>query len=529
MSHLCTRCQRTFAHKSSLSRHKKSCKGVPKRVAGAGGGFKCNDCDKVFARKNTLKQHQAMAHGEMLMYQCGLCSAFFSTRSDVEEHRQTNHRNRSMFVLRQSAHGKSIESFRLYLPERFTTNFSACIDYCMEKAEELLKHVLVDKRHAKVGLNLSLRFAKPQFNKGGGTEQDGFGIEEREVMTYNIRPTSRVYMYGDQGANRRRLADSFAEIGERFGDFNHRGSGWILVDCLYFDVDVGQCLSMQGSCSIHSLSSKDGVVWVNKEGQGDNRGDFGNRCFYHAVACFLLTNHKRNAGNLFPMQHTEAELEMFVRSHINEVVPTPVPLSKVSEVEKANENLDLAINVVYRADDKDIYPAYASPNIRASNQVVLMLFHRDLATDTELTEEQKRRLHQDVLADYGDDASAVLSTPQGMQAVMHYAPLFDVSRVFAKRVVAYGTAVQHVTHTRPRFHCFNCFMAFQSQSALEAHVVYCHNEKGQVYVVPEKGETIKFVRKRKSFKLGYIFFFDFETLQVRDLTVRLQENNPNRS
>lgn len=471
----------------------------------------------MFARKYTLERHVHMAHGSDMVYECGLCPAFFPTRQAVEAHRQKRHRNRSKFVLRQSAHGRSCETYRLYLPHRFTTNFSACIDYCIDKTDLLIRYLLVEKRHMKVGLNLSLRFAKPQFNNGGGAEEDALGAEESEVITYNIRPASRVYMFGDADGNERRMSNSFAEVGERFGDFNHRGSGWILVDCLYLDVDVGQCLSMQGSCSIHQINSERDKVWVLREkADGSCQGDFGHRCFYHAVAAFLLTNQKTEMNQPDPQSHTEVELEQFVLNNIKEAVPAPVPLKRVKDFEQANAHLDIAVNVIYCSDESMIYPAYASPNIKARNQVVLLLFHKDMAMDKTLTDEEKNIIHQNTIQDYGDEGSAYLATPEGMQAIMHYAPVFDASQLFAKRVSneEYGDGASTISHTRPRYHCFNCFMAVQSESALQAHVAYCHAENGQVYKVPKEGTYVSFEPKQKSFKLGYIFFFDFETLQV---------------
>ena len=515
MSNVCPRCDRNFVHKSSLSRHKKMCSGIPKRVAGV--GFTCPECEKVFSRKNNMESHLRLAHTNEKVYECGLCPAFFTSREDVESHRQNRHRNRSKFVLRRSAHQKTCESYRLYLPSRFATNFSACIDYCLKKAEELIRHLLPEKRHMKVGVCMSLRFSKSQFN-GNDSEKDALGAEEIEVITFNIRPTSRVFMFGDHEANTRRLGNTFSEIGERFADFNHRGSGWILADCLYLDVDVGQCLSMQGSCSIHVVSSDSSKVWVTRDVEGQAGGDYGHRCFYHAIASFMLTNEKEAKNLPDPRSHSEHELEAYVREHINEEVEAPVQLKKVALFEEANKHLDIAVNVIYSDDeDKLIYPAYASPNLTARNQVVLLLFHRNMTTEEGLSERRKRELHQDVLADYGDEASSHLATVEGMQAVMHYAPVYDVSRIFAKRVsnAAFGFGSPVITHTRPRFHCFNCFMAFQSFTALTAHTSYCHAEKGQVYVVPEEGAVVTFQPRRKAFRLGFTFFFDFETLQVR--------------
>ena len=67
-------------------------------------------------------------------------------------------------------------------------------------------------------------------------------------------------------------------------------------------------------------------------------------------------------------------------------------------------------------------------------------------------------------------------------------------------------------------------MAFQSEAALLSHVSYCHSETGQVYEVPKPNAVVAFEPRRKSFKLGYMFFFDFETLQVRERD-RVWESN----
>ena len=61
----CPLCARGFSHKSSLSRHKKSCKGIPKKQAGV---YKCPQCEKQFARKFNLERHAQMAHGSDLIY-----------------------------------------------------------------------------------------------------------------------------------------------------------------------------------------------------------------------------------------------------------------------------------------------------------------------------------------------------------------------------------------------------------------------------------------------------------------------------
>ena len=502
MAFLCEQCGRSYRHKASYRRH--ICK-IKKKLKDK-QRFECNYCQKVFTRNYTLKQHVIAAHSGRDIYVCGLCTDTFETRAAVEAHRLSEHTDAADFTLIQEAHDGACELHRLYLPSNFTSNFSACLDFCYDKVGILLDRILLNKRFARIGFNLSLRFTKAV---GSSAEQETstemvLGREESEVITHNLRPPSATFSYGATDTNIRKMAHMFEDISSRFNDFNYRGSGWVLADCLFFDVSVGQCLSLQGSCSIHPIKSDSkGKVIVIANG---DEGTTDHRCFYHALASFFLTWRKKEL--MFddnPLCHTHAELERFVRDNVVEAAETPVALGKVHSVEKANAHLDLAINVMYGADDGQIYPAYASPNINAKHTVNLLLFHRAIDSDTGHVLVPKKDEEFWALGDYGDSGSDKFRSICTMQRSMHYAPISDIGKLFAKRFDGC---------TKPAHFCFNCFMRFQHEDALNSHVTWCHTHEGQIYRVPKEGAQITFEPKRKDFKLGYVFFFDFETLQV---------------
>lgn len=500
--HTCTYCGRSFANRQNLVRHqKKPCKRrEPKQTF-----FKCDDCGKTFTRKYAMQQHKKHAHGDQQSFLCGLCSRVFATRGAVLRHRLDKHSKSSTFVKVKSAHGKTCETFRLNLSDQNPARFSECVDHALGQTRQLLRRILQEQRLIKVAVNMSLRFAKPteevddEGGQGGQQQQRQpvVGAEEIDILTYNFRPNAEQLMFGDDQTNSARLAKMFTSITERFHDFQYRGSGWNLAECGYLEVSIGQCLSMQGSCSVHSIQHMpDGSLKVLPDRKEDEC--LGNRCFYHALASFLLTKEKTDRLIEDPSRHSVVELEEYLALNVKEPVPAPVPLKKVRAIEEANSHLDLAINVLYSADDGLVYPAVASKKIHARNQLVLLLFHK-----AEEAESADRG------SDYGDSSSLPLS----LQATMHYAPLYNPGRVFAKRFSG-SSARSSVVYTKPQHFCFNCFTRFDSTEGLENHVTWCHTHEGQVYQVPNKGATIKFQEQRKSFKLGYLFFWDFETYQV---------------
>ena len=402
-SFVCPRCERAFASKFNLRRHTEATGGVcehkVKKLKSA-QRFACKLCDRTFSRKHAMQRHERIAHTEKSqLYGCGLCDLFFRSKAAVVRHRASRHRDRSSFKFRlvQTAHGGACEKYRLFLPERFTVAFPECLEYCFVKTQHLVSHLLLEKKYMKVSTNLSLRFAQPDFT--AEEEEEPLGLEEKEVITVNFRAVARRFMFGDANTNDEKITTMMGELSRRYDEFVNRGSGWRLVDCLFIDVDVGECHSLRGGCSLHELVvQKVGDTLPLMNSTNLCAEEFGQRCFYHAVAAHLMVKARREYDNSILSDQpifSAYELEQYISQNLRSAQGREaVEVSEITKFEDANAHLDLAVNVVYMAADGkgEIYPVRASPRLSAENQIVLLLFHHEHSSDDQAYE------------DYGDSA-----------------------------------------------------------------------------------------------------------------------------
>lgn len=96
---------------------------------------------------------------------------------------------------------------------------------------------------------------------------------------------------------------------------------------------------------------------------------------------------------------------------------------------------------------------------------------------------------------------------------MHYALIPNLERVLNSASVK-GKGEKRKSAPSNSFICYNCFTPFHRVSTLRAHVQWCHKESGQVWKLPDREERMTFQPGKREFEIGYVFFFDFETLQV---------------
>lgn len=366
---VCKKCDREFRYKYNLTKHLKKTGGncTSKDLKTMPRRFSCDKCNKSFARKSTLQLHIKGAHNDKVeMYFCGLCPLFFQSKEEVKEHRLHFHRNRSKFALIESAHQNANQRYRLNLPSKFITNFSECLTYCQVKSSLLLEYLLIEKRNLKTNFTINLRFAKT--GKTHETEEDGFLREEKEVMTFSITTNARVFMFGAKGDNEEKLANAFEDISNRYNDFASHGSGWALCDCLFFDVRIGQCMSLTGGCFQHDFKiDKYGKVSICESHETDGASSI--RCFFSSIARYFLRKKYPKR-----MTFSASECDAFAEEHFVENISAPVNVDKIADFERENSHLDMAINVVFGDEEGFIYPCRPSSNLLAKNVIVLLLF-----------------------------------------------------------------------------------------------------------------------------------------------------------
>jgi hypothetical protein len=420
---------------------------------------------------------------------CGMCDETFCDREVLAAHRLT-HRDDLRgevvgaidgFRVIQTAHTRTCLVMRYYFPDEIGFLHEAVQDV-IPRLNTLLRFQRLEHKMYKVALTLNIEFVK--INESGE-------IDLTIVVPFRAS-TIKVLPIGDVSVA---INSALMQITSGVENFQQLGSGWSVNDILFFDAEIVKCIPLQGSCGLHHVvyRRERGLVFDGdgfedrvdeKSGEltdlaltaHEMHGLLANpqkqtlpvrddeNCFYHAIAAHFAFDE-----NCFE------EREQFIQENINCCAPTPVEISTVKRFDEANhEQLEMALYVVYRDEQGDIYPVYLSKHPGAKNIIVLLLAY----------------------VGCGD---------------LHYAYIVEPDKMLARR--KHYSADQGYTRTVPAFFCYNCFSYTERQSSFVKHVAWCHKETGQHSIYPEDGETVEYEAKTGAL-CGYYLFFDFETLQI---------------
>ena len=85
----CEKCNKEFARKDNLNRHKKSCKGPTVELVRT--SFPCQKCGKVFGRKDNCERHEVICGGQELKFDklsfpCHKCDKVFGRKDHLKRH-----------------------------------------------------------------------------------------------------------------------------------------------------------------------------------------------------------------------------------------------------------------------------------------------------------------------------------------------------------------------------------------------------------------------------------------------------------
>ena len=516
MDFACENCDHSFATNQNLIRHRKRCGIVPTRH----NRFCCDHCHKSFSRKDALKRHIDSSHavGGRLspvnaVYDCGLCSKYFSAKDLLRKHRSHFHRANEKIVLYKSAHKKTCELYRRQLPKKMFL-LREVINYLRSELISFMHRRLRTRGTYKLSFAVHIQFCQSEHvNK---VIADGkVGERTKEIMfTYMRSETHEITLATNLSVQYTVMME---HIENQCDEFVSGGSGWVHIDTLFVDIEIGECLRLTGSCTDglpHSVVRRKGSLTIlegkssRKRKLHDNSADNGRKrarhsaedeehmqnvraqrrrvdmdiygyhdhgiygCFYIAVASYFVGGHDA------------ALLQNFIETRLKYTSMYSFPVNKISLFEEKNSHLDIAVNVLYKEDD-DIFPCYASPRLTAKNKINILLFFKKTSEEIKDKEE-------------GEVAGE-----------LHYVRIEDMSHLFAKpKLTKSGNRYIH-----KKLFCYNCFNSFYREHTLKQHMLWCHTKEGQIQIVPEKGDTVQFENRTKTFMNGYIFCFDFETLQ----------------
>jgi len=508
----CKFCHKMFVTKASCRRHidKKVCQNKLQYI---NGRVTCELCGSKFSRPYNLQRHQQFAHGlavptggqarggavglRQQVLICGMCPKMFASKQTLDAHRATQHQLRSRFQLVKSAHRRACEVYRLVYPDDVRTMEDA-VGHVTPHMTHLLRKLIAERKFFKAGFLINIRFRKAASDEEDDGEEDAAaadvvdGLEGVDVMTLPLRSSMHTIM---QGTDLEAVVGAMiGQVLVTFDDFLRHGSGWVLTDCLNVDVEIAECKPLRGSgCLQHKLvySTQNETLIQSSDDQDVHDG----RCFLHAVASYFLMQQQIEENPNIKKEELRTQsipqLEHFIAANICDNVETPVRVEHISKFEEGNKHLDIAINVLY-ACEKDIIPVSVSRNINAKNIVNLMLMYTQ----------------NPILSDSSDTSMELEEGEKEGESVMHYVLIDDM-----KKLLSWRQKTGEHWYTTPKHLCYNCMNCFVRETAFADHVQWCHQESCQRQIVPQKGTKIKYLKKNKEFKLGYTFFFDFETLQ----------------
>ena len=489
--HSCPLCPFTAIEKYHVERH------VRHQHAEVANHHSCPFCSFSAIEKYDVDRHVRLqhAHAEAAtakeVFKCGFCPLTFTSRAKALEHREDHilvliaelGGNENDFILKESAHNGAHETFRFHFKEEekvtFVPDALACVRSRLEKR---LDEDIFQKKLFKFTLTLAVELHKI----------DAHGQPANHMIAYFKTGVIRV----DQFTNLRDIIEvAEATILVRCDEFLHKGSGWSVTEVLFMDYAVAKFRALAGSCGLHKIVRKPFLnidlrsgfepeakrrKLQDKEEDPQDCDEDPQDCDEDPQDCFLTAV----AASFLPEGSSLAQLRDYVKNTFKVNVALPVTMDGIKKFEEDNKALDLCINVVYKDEEGKIFPARASPNYKASNTIVLLMAHVSVTGQLDNHEDSiDSMLHYALLRDPSKDLGLVLKQRNGW--MRRYASNF----------------------------CYNCFNYFKRETALDAHVKWCHTKKGQLVEYPNKGEVMCYEKKGRDQKIGYLIFFDFECLQ----------------
>ena len=417
--------------------------------------FNCEICETTYSRKDTLKRHMESAHSDPaeLSYPCGVCKKYFKSVKELREHRAQHKNELEQKDVCGFVETETSHKKKCSVMRYYFPQNIHFVDPALVNIFQPLSRLLElhQSEHGNFKYVLVLNIEFAKISENGE-------IEAIIIVPFRSNTNKVLYLQDIQPD----IIEGFHHITSTIDEFVNRGSGWSVNDILYFDVEIAACKPIAGSCSKHEVRYRRGQglkfdqEGFNVVGEHD--------CFYLAVASHFVTS--------------DDQIVPFIKERLKKCVPAPVHLTSITKFEEENSALNMAVNVIYKDENGILYPVRVSTRKHVSNIIVLML--------------------------------TFVETDNG-EGIHHYAYLEEPEKLLAPRVKDRNGK----TRTVMAHFCFNCFNHQFSQAAYLSHISWCHAKTGQRIRMPEPEETVFFDNEKKSAKIGYVMFFDFETLQIK--------------
>ena len=470
---LCDLCNRSYRHRSHLTRHKLS----------HTFHVQCPVCLRQFRRNDVLKRHMKTIHGfNKHAFPCNHCTNVYDTYDELFTHVVDRHPLNQNNQQQATTSEATTEPSDLQIPSAThqSTSTSQLPSAMRPNATQSSSNQPIDKKsNTSNALNRAVEIM--QIEPQGSEQFDLLAFlantrsqirdyllsrlsSQRSVKWYlciqielerfsvnedNIRSRphfrSRTFIVLNQDTyNEHDLNEALQKIVESLEKFMREGSGWVMKQVLHLEVHTVRYSPLNASSYLvlpKTLQNKCSIL---------NIRNFDNSCFEY---CILAALHNMNSTNVNDYMRYRGELNLHD-------IPLPVSISHIDRFEK--NNLNISVNI-FGYEQNEIFPL-------------------------RITKHTQRQHHVNLLY-----------LKQGVQS--HYCLIQNLNRFL------------HRTKTAKHryYFCPFCLQGFTTQALLDKHSEYCSENRPQKVELPNPGENIlQFKDFEKTLRVPFIVYADFE-------------------
>lgn len=465
------------------------------------GRLKCNFCDFTASRKDIIKRHTRRYHMfAKIIYECALCKEEFEEFETYIQHKKTHRATTDYELYQQALNGTCVRYRKIFSQDDRVTNM-----YDLEARErtELIQCMInykVEQEAQNNNKTVTFKCAMVVAVEMERTEND---VVEREVFYFRNSTAKEIdARYTPQ----KFLTYAFGELRALTDDYEQRGSGWRINGVEYVTLEMGKCKSLSGSCHaanirVKYVSDLEKIIYKAKLVQEDSLM-FPNGCFLYAVASY------------FTNSTSYCQLDEWICENLNVSITCPVKVRSISTFEEANKHLDFKVNVIYAANEFEIYPLRVRPLLQKAHVINLVL-------TTYVWDEMRVREPGGFMNPWNWDQNSLddelVETDEKTEEddEEHVSDLYRFSHYFLIQDLAAFLARPRADGKKrdKRMWCLNCLTAFSTAKQLDRHQTFCFKFTPQLVSVSQTRE-VAFESFNKKFLCDYTAYYDFESILV---------------
>jgi len=417
------------------------------------------DCGRKFTRHCNLQAHREKVHlNQDICEKCFLCGQIFNSCDDLQNHYRSYHKPSTKFVLKSSALRKNFDIHEFIFHDR-EINFTAAQESIKEELRKTITLEAAKKIICKVILNFMCLMSLT--DHVGNTMEQITAIFRSHAFIANAAASRNI------AKNIRR---SFRYQANCLEEFIRCGSGWQFDRAIAFHAEIARIKPITAGRN----STKVNISNLQNSKFLYNPSNKNSKCFLYCIAHFLY-------GQTFDKKDKrsdEKKYRKYIKQFDTKKISFPISVEGIKKFLKKNKELDLKINILYRAGKSDgshsIYP-YEYGLGTGKKIVSLLMLQRNI----------------------------------DKIATNHFVLIADVNK-YLRDVYRNENGS---TSYQKAFFCLHCLNSFSSQRTLDDHLKICMINKPKIEIVPDETDNIiKFKNYERQHPLEYTGYLDFESV-----------------